>query len=76
MLAVRPLIRQSYILSRSFYPTCPQFEEGKIIEQPEEAQSGELVFGWWMTQRNQHPFPQSGQYVPQSQTLQSKSQHT
>lgn len=40
MLAVRPLIRQSYILNRSLV-----FEEGKIIRQPEEAQSGELVPG-------------------------------
>lgn len=31
MLVVKPLIMESYILNRSFYLTCAQFEVGKII---------------------------------------------
>lgn len=53
-----------------------QTEEGKIIWESEEAQSGESVFGRWMTQRDQHPFPQSDKYAPRCQMRQPESQHT
>lgn len=60
VLAVRSLIRQSYVF------------KDKIIQEPQEGQSKKAVFGRRMTLGNRHPFSQSDQSVPQSQTLRSE----
>lgn len=74
-LAVRPLIRQSYSLNGCLCPTCPQSEEGKITQEPEEAQSGELVFGRWMADRRNTLSHSQTTRTPKSDAPISKSTH-